>query len=499
MNIDSTGNYLESAITKYKIEIIKFELGETQQQGVKSSFDASENQDGSIKGYYTDTNNNGLYELIFLSTELIAPNVNGNYLFQNLTNLKQISFNNFNTVGTDNMNFMFYACSQLTQLDLSKFNTSAATKMYAMFSRCTNLQTLKINNFDTRKVGNFGFMFNRCENLIGLDVSNFDTRSGTAMDCMFGDCYKLTTLDLRGFSTNSVIKMNHMFYKCSLLTKIYVTKFDPGTNVGWTTSKVTNSSYMFSYCNKLVGGNGTIYNSSYTDMTYARIDVPGEKGYLTNIEVITSTEKKPSELFDKEGTNSNGLHIGDFINYDAGNWTQEEINTIKTGKIGSLVTANGSTSLPSTAFQFGGFTSGSSRNGNAIPYNATYNYVKDKATNQAITGWRGFDIEGDKITLISAGNLEDYYHPFVSGQNNYAYISEYILSGNINSAWNSGATVSQSYQKRNWDMYVNRSQYGESAAVLTKEMLDEWYKKYTDTPSANTYTASIHKNLVKVA
>ncbi len=192
-----------------------------------------------------------------------------------------------------------------------------------------------------------------------------------------------------------------------------------------------------------------------------------------------------SELFDPEGTNPEGLHIGDFVNYDAGIWTEEEINSIQTGLKTSLVTANNSTSLPMQAFQFGGFTAGSSRNGNATPTSTTYNYVKDGETGEAITGWRVFDVEGDTVTLISAGNPEDYYHP---QSTNSGYISEYILTGNINSSWSNGTAETENYPKRNWDMYVNISQYGESAGVLTKTMLDDWYTKYTDTPNADTWT-----------
>ena len=193
----------------------------------------------------------------------------------------------------------------------------------------------------------------------------------------------------------------------------------------------------------------------------------------------------PSELFDSTGENPDGLHIGDFVNYDAGTWTEEEINSIQTGLKTSLVTANGSTSLPTETFQFGGFIAGSSRNGNAPPYSTTYNYVKDAETGETITGWRVFDVEGDTVTLISAGNPEDYYHPKTT---NYSYISEYILTGNINSSWSNGEAEAENYQKRNWDMYINRSQYGKSAGVLTKAMLDAWYTKYTASPNADTYT-----------
>ena len=214
---------------------------------------------------------------------------------------------------------------------------------------------------------------------------------------------------------------------------------------------------------------------------------------ITEPEEILYTS--PSKIFDPEGTNPDGLHIGDFVNYDAGTWTQEEINAIQTGLKTNLQIANGSTSLPTQAFQFGGFTAGSSRNGNATPSSLSsgkYNYVKDAETEEAITGWRVFDVEGDTVTLISAGNPEDYYHSLVT---NYGYISEYILTGNINSSWNNGTTEAENYQKRNWDVYINRNQYGIDARVLTKTMLDEWYTKYTDSPNANTYTTIIFQKI----
>ena len=199
----------------------------------------------------------------------------------------------------------------------------------------------------------------------------------------------------------------------------------------------------------------------------------------------------PSELFDPTGENEDGLHIGDFVNYDAGTWTEEEINSIQTGKIGSLVTANNSTVISTLKqFQFGGFTVGSSRNGNVTPSSTTYNYVKDAETGEAITGWRVFDVEGDAVTLISAGNPESYHTTY-----SHHYESEYILTGNINSRWSAGSTAEETYQKRNWDMYVNTSQYGASAGVLTTTMLDAWYTKYTDSPNADIGTTATFQKI----
>ena len=171
-------------------------------------------------------------------------------------------------------------------------------------------------------------------------------------------------------------------------------------------------------------------------------------------------------------------YIGDFVNYDAGVWTKEEISSIKTGSKGSEVTANNSTTIPSTVFQFGGFTAGSSRNGNATPYDNTYNYIKDKETGEAVTGWRIFDITEEGITLISAGCPEDYYN--ASGTN-YPYYSEYILTENINSKATS-LNIPDSYTKRDWSVYVNNK--ANSATVLTKNTLENWYSKYMGVANA---------------
>lgn len=154
-----------------------------------------------------------------------------------------------------------------------------------------------------------------------------------------------------------------------------------------------------------------------------------------------------------------------------------------------LQTANGSTSLPTDVFQFGGFTAGSSRNGNATP-DGTYNYVKEASTGNAVTGWRVFDIDGDNVTLISAGNPEDYYYSYGS---NSGYASEYILTGNVNSSWSSSEATN--YQKRDWSMYKNSSQKATSVIPLTKGRLDSWYTKYTGTTSADTYDTDTFRKI----
>ena len=67
-----------------------------------------------------------------------------------------------------------------------------------------------------------------------------------------------------------------MFREMDNITSIYV-----GDN--WNTSNVTLSTSMFGYSRKLVGGSGTTYDVSHTDVEYARVDDPdnGKPGYFT--------------------------------------------------------------------------------------------------------------------------------------------------------------------------------------------------------------------------
>lgn len=230
-NTNATGKYLGSTVVKNKIEKIKFELGEGEPQGTIESFDASENKDNSIIGYYTDEDGNELYELTFKSNEIIAT--------------------------ITNMGSMFYNCNSLTKIDTSNFNTSQLTSTASMFLRCTSLETIDLNHFDTSKVVNMNNMFRECSKLAEVNISNFNT--------------------------SKVTNMNYMFSRCFALTTIYVSPFDASTEMGWSTAEVTTALNMFGSCSNLVGGNGTEYSATYKDATYARIDTEETPGYFTDI------------------------------------------------------------------------------------------------------------------------------------------------------------------------------------------------------------------------
>ncbi len=129
---------------------------------------------------------------------------------------------------------------------------------------------------DARPTTTFSW-FSGMQNLQSITGMNeyLNTSEVTKMGNMFMDCGNLTILDLSGFNTSKVTSMNWMFGRCNNLRTIYVGN-------GWSTASVAYSNYMFNSCTSLVGGQGTTYDSSHTNATYAHIDGgPSNPGYFT--------------------------------------------------------------------------------------------------------------------------------------------------------------------------------------------------------------------------
>ena len=181
---------------------------------------------------------------------------------------------NLNTSKVKDMSNLFKNCSALTSLDLSSFNTAEVTNMREMFKGCSALTLLDLSSFNTANVEDMYRMFQDCVALTSLDLSSFNTANVTDMGSMFDNCVALTSLDISSFETYNVTEMSEMFQDCSSLKTIYC-------NNDWSTNH-PGSFHMFSYCTSLVGGKGTAYNSSSTDITYARPDGgTNQPGYFT--------------------------------------------------------------------------------------------------------------------------------------------------------------------------------------------------------------------------
>ena len=275
----SSSTFLNTEVLRNQIESITIEKNNIVPSDAKYSKDISSKQDGSVMLWYTDKDNNSLYEVSIGSengslkantigsgmfsyldnvdtldlTGLDTSNMTSmSMMFYKSTSLKSIDVSGFDTSKVVNMNGMFWECSNLTSINISNFNTSKVTDMNNMFAECSNLITLDLSNFDTSNViymGNlysysYGGMFRNCSSLKELNVSSFNTSKVKYMSNMFQGCSSLTTLDLSNFNTSNVTAMASMFDSCSSLVSINVSNFD--------VSSVTDMLFMFKNCKSLL-------------------------------------------------------------------------------------------------------------------------------------------------------------------------------------------------------------------------------------------------------
>lgn len=283
----SSSTFLNTEVLRNQIESITIEKTNVVPSDAKYSKDISSKQDGSVMLWYTDKDNNSLYEISIGSENgSVEANTNGNGMFAYLDNvstldlsgldtsnmtsmsrmflnsksLTNIDVSGFDTSKVISMYEMFRGCSSLANIDVSSFNTGAVTDMQRMFCNCFLLINLNLSNFDTSKVVNMYEMFFGCNSLTNLDITNFNTSNLVNMSEMFFDCSSLISLDLSSFNTSNVTNMARIFRGCKLLTNLDISNFD--------TSKVTNMSGMFNGCGSLTNLDLSNFNTSnVTDMS----------------------------------------------------------------------------------------------------------------------------------------------------------------------------------------------------------------------------------------
>lgn len=197
-------------------------------------------------------------------------------MFLDCKSLTTIDLSHFNTAKVLSMQSMFNGCNKLISIDLSHFNTSNVRSMRNMFNYCYQLTELDLSNFDTEVVNDMNGMFCNCINLKSVNLANFNTLQVRWMDSMFANCRSLTELDLSSFETPYLWAASFMFQNCTELKTIIVGQ-------RWSNGYIEHGGYMFSNCENLVGGSGTVYDAEHTDAEYARIDGgAGAPGYFTD-------------------------------------------------------------------------------------------------------------------------------------------------------------------------------------------------------------------------
>ena len=251
----SSSTFLNTEVLRNQIESITIEKNNIVPSDAKYSKDISSKQDGSVMLWYTDKDNNNLYEVsIGGKNGSVEANTIGSGMFAYLENVDTLDLTGLDTSNTTDMSNMFRDSKKLTSLDLSNFNTFKVIYMNNMFNNCTSLTKLNLNSFDTSKVVYMNNMFYNCTSLSKLDLNSFTTSKVTTMLGMFNSCKKLSYIDLSGFNTSKVTNMQSMFYNCEKLENIDLSNFD--------SSNVTNMSYMFDRCSNLTSLDVSTFDTS---------------------------------------------------------------------------------------------------------------------------------------------------------------------------------------------------------------------------------------------
>lgn len=200
------------------------------------------------------------------------------YWFKNCR-ATEIDLTNIRTESVTDMQSLFSECTRLTSITWpSTFDTSKVTNMENMFESIGLTSLTFPNGFDTSSVTNMYYMF-ATTNLTSLVLpGGFDTGNVTNMAGMFIGNESLLTLTLsNAFDTSSVTDFGDMFFECNQMTTIYA--YD-----SFTVASGATTSAMFESLLRIVGGNGTTYDSTHdSDGAYARIDIAGAPGYFTQI------------------------------------------------------------------------------------------------------------------------------------------------------------------------------------------------------------------------
>ena len=117
----------------------------------------------------------------------------------------------------------------------------------------------------------FGFICNSTRlKLLRLGYGEMPSK----VDSMFWGMNVCEFVDMRNMGNSNLVNINNFIGECWALKRVYVGE-------KWITKTYSNVSNSFRNDYVLVGGNGTVFNSNYTDKTYAKIDKPGEPGYFT--------------------------------------------------------------------------------------------------------------------------------------------------------------------------------------------------------------------------
>ena len=316
---NSSSTFLNTEVLRNQIESITIEKTNVVPSDAKYSKDISSKQDGSVMLWYTDKDNNSLYEISIGSENgSVEANTNGSGMFAYLDNVSTLDLSGLDTSNMTSMSKMFYNSKSLTNIDVSGFDTSKVVNMNGMFWGCNNLKNIDVSNFNTNKVTDMAGMFEKCSLLTYLDLSSFDTSNVTKMGMgsrifggMFSGCSNLKKINLSSFNTSKVTIMGNMFGNCSSLENLDLSSFD--------TSNVKQMGYMFTGCTSLTNLDVSNFNTS---------NVINMVGMFRSCDSLKSLDLSNFDTSNVTRMDSMFLYDGSLTNIDLSNFNTSKVTNM---------------------------------------------------------------------------------------------------------------------------------------------------------------------------
>ena len=198
-------------------------------------------------------------------------------LFSQFPNVEKIDLSGANFSHVTYMRGWFRGLTELYSVEWGDHaETGNVENMQNLFNGCTSLQFPHIEALDTSGINSAYAMFRNCSSLesVWLNLNNFDTSNIVSFSQMFDGCSKLKIINLSSFDTSSLTDTRYMFRNCFALEMIIVSD-------NWVNNdRFQSDAGMFTGCTSIVGGNGTAFDPSIINSSYARIDMPGAPGYF---------------------------------------------------------------------------------------------------------------------------------------------------------------------------------------------------------------------------
>ncbi len=237
-------------------------------------------------GAYSDTVKKAVFASDESGNKVVAP-ADSDYLLYMMKKMTSADLRGLDTSNVTSMQNAFAHCSKLRSVDVTGLNMSNVKNIAAFFSACSNLALLKgFEGLDLSSVNTLFSVFTDCTSIKAIDLTCLGEADITqSAGSAFEGCSSVVMINLAEIKISQLYTTGNMFKGCTGLQTIYV-----GNN--WNTESVGSSSGMFSGCTSLTGGAGTVFNGSYTDKTYARVDGGPESatpGYFTHKQADTRT------------------------------------------------------------------------------------------------------------------------------------------------------------------------------------------------------------------